>query len=297
MKKYISLLPFYLLSISCLAWQWGNGQQRILLYPNDKNAVIAGFDSLPPLMDYYPARNGIKGRTVVLICPGGGYSHLSWDKEGVVPADIFNNAGIDAFVLRYRLNNGKQEGHHFPDQYNDVTTALRMIKAKAAALGYSINKVGIMGYSAGGHLASMATTIFTEVNATAKDSLGRVSSRPDFSILVYPVIYMDTVVAHRGSRTMLLGNNPSQAMVDSLSTQNRVSAQTPPVMLVLADDDKTVIPQNSIGFYEALKKYKIPATMHIYDHGGHGFGTAPNDPVLSQWPKLCLEWMARLGFK
>ena len=272
-------------------------QQRILLYPNDKSAVIAGFDSLPPLMDYYPAKDGAAGRTAVLICPGGGYSHLAWDKEGVVPAKIFNEKGIDAFVLQYRLNNGKQEGHRFPDQYNDVTTALRMIKAKAASLGYSADKVGVMGFSAGGHLASMATTIYTAVNEKAKDSLQHFSSRPAFSILLYPVIYMDTVVAHRGSRTMLLGNSPSQQMVDSLSTQNRVTTQTPPVMLVLADDDKAVIPQNSVGFYQALKKNNIKSSLLIFDHGGHGFGTAPTDPVLSQWPKLCLEWMARLGFK
>ena len=296
MKHTSRFFTTFLLIMSACFWGLQSySQQRMLLYPNDKNAVIAGFDSLPPLMDYYPATNGAAGRTVVLICPGGGYSHLAWDKEGVVPAKIFNAAGIDAFVLQYRLNNGKQQGHHFPDQYNDVTTALRMIKAKSTTLGYSPEKVGIMGFSAGGHLASMATTIFTGANATAKDSLARYSSRPAFSILLYPVIYMDTVVAHRGSRTMLLGNNPTETMVDSLSTQNRVTAQTPPVMLILADDDKTVIPQNSIGFYQALKKYKVPATMHIYDHGGHGFGTAPADPVLNQWPKLCLEWMARAG--
>lgn len=284
--------------ISCLTATTVKSQQRIWLYPNDKSAVIAGFDSLAPLMDYYPATNGATtGRTAVLICPGGGYSHLAWEKEGVVPAKIFNEKGIDAFVLQYRLNNGKQEGHRFPDQYNDVTTALRMIKAKAASLGYSADKVGIMGFSAGGHLASMATTIFAQTTASSKDSLQRFSSRPAFSILVYPVIYMDTVVAHRGSRTMLLGNNPPQQQVDSLSTQNRVTAQTPPVMLVLADDDKAVIPQNSVGFYQALKRNNVKASLLIFDHGGHGFGTAPADPVLSQWPKLCLEWMARLGYK
>lgn len=298
MNNHFNKLRCYcIVFLATACYTHSQAQQRILLYPFDKNAVIAGFDSVRPFMDYYPAKNGVAGRTAVLICPGGGYSHLAWDKEGVVPAGIFNAAGIDAFVLQYRLNNSRQEGHRFPDQYNDVTTALRLMKANAAALGYSPEKVGVMGFSAGGHLASMAATMFVGANAEAKDSLARYSSRPAFAILLYPVIYMDTVVAHRGSRTMLLGNNPTQAMVDSLSTQNRVTAQTPPVMLVLADDDKTVIPQNSIGFYQALKKYKIPATLHIYDHGGHGFGTAPTDPVLSQWPKLCLEWMARLGFK
>lgn len=273
-------------------------QQRFLLYPNDKNAVIAGFDSLPPFIDYYPAKNGASGRMAILICPGGGYGHLAWEKEGVVPAGIFNEAGVDAYVLRYRLNNAKQQGHRYPDQYNDVTTALRMIKAKATVLGYSADKVGIMGFSAGGHLASMATTMFTPQTTTSKDSLAKFSSRPAFSVLVYPVIDMsDTTVTHRGSRTNLLGNHPAKAFADSLSTQNRVTPQTPPVMLVLADDDKAVIPQNSVGFYQALKKNNVPSSMLIYDHGGHGFGTAPKDPVLSQWPKLTLAWIERLGFK
>lgn len=296
-KNFLLIKTTLLVVIGAFIGQQSLAQQRMLLYPNDRNAVIAGFDSLPPFIDYYPAKNGVAGRTAILICPGGGYSHLAWDKEGAVPASIFNAAGIDAFVLRYRLNNSKQQGHRFPDQYNDITTAIRMVKAKAAALGYNPEKVGVMGFSAGGHLASMATTMFTQVSAMAKDSLTRFSSRPAFSILVYPVIYLDTVVAHRGSRNMLLGPDPTPAMVDSLSTQNRVTAQTPPVMLILADDDRAVIPQNSIGFYQALKKNKVPASMLIYDHGGHGFGTAPTDPVLNQWPKLCLAWMARLGFK
>jgi acetyl esterase/lipase len=273
-------------------------QQRFFLYPNDKNAVIAGFDSLAPFIDYYPAKGGVAGRSAILICPGGGYGHLSWEKEGTVPAGIFNNVGIDAYVLQYRLNNAKQEGHRYPDQYNDVTTALRMMKAKAVSYGYSADKVGIMGFSAGGHLASMATTIFTTNNASAKDSLEHFDSRPAFSVLVYPVIDMsDTSVTHMGSRINLLGKNPPKDLASSLSTQNRVTSQTPPVMLVLADDDKAVIPQNSIGFYQALKKNKIPASMMIYDHGGHGFGTAPKDPILSQWPALVIAWMARLGFK
>jgi acetyl esterase/lipase len=272
-------------------------QQRIFLYASPETVMIKGFDTTAPFMDYYPSANASSSKTAVLICPGGGYTHLAWDKEGVVPARFFNENGIDAFVLRYRLNNGKQEGHRYPAQYNDVTTAMRIIRSRAAEWHIDPDKTGVMGFSAGGHLASTAATILQKGDAAASDPLARIGTRPSFAILIYPVITMDTLFAHRGSRDMLLGKTPETALIDALSTEKRVSADTPPVFLVHADDDKTVPVQNSISFFSALKKYKIPASMFIYDHGGHGFGTAPADPVLSQWQKLCLQWMQRLGFK
>lgn len=273
-------------------------QQRIFLYPPNKDGiVIKGFDSLPPFIDYYPAKNNKSTkRTAVIICPGGGYAHLAWDKEGVVPAKFFNEHGIDAFVLNYRLNNSKQEGHRFPAQYNDVTTALRLIKSTAADYGIDAAKVGVMGFSAGGHLASCAGTMLLDGNAGSVNPLEHIYTRPAFLVLLYPVITMDTSYAHRGSSHMLLGDHPSQSLADSLSTEKRVTKDTPPTMLILADDDKTVPPMNSIAFYTALKQNNIPATMHIYDHGGHGFGTAPKDAILNQWPMLCYEWLTKLGF-
>lgn len=272
-------------------------QQRIFLYASAEGIVNKGFDSLAPFIDYYPSKNPAPGKTAVLICPGGGYSHLAWDKEGVKPALFFNDNGIDAFVLNYRLNNSRQEGHRFPDQYNDVTRALRMIRARAAEWNIDPAKTGVMGFSAGGHLASTAATILQDAEPRSGDPLKRWSSRPAFAILIYPVITMDTVFAHRGSRTMLLGPTPEPSLADALSTEKRVTAATPPTFLALADDDKTVVPQNSIAFYQALKRNKVPASMLIFDHGGHGFGMMPNDPVLSQWPLLCIEWLHRLGFK
>lgn len=273
-------------------------QQRMYLYPSSATGVtIKGFDTTAPYMDYYPAKNAVAGRTAVLICPGGGYQNLAWEKEGTLPARLLNDNGIDAFVLKYRLNNNKQEGHRYPDQYNDVTTAIRIIRSGAADRGIDAAKIGVMGFSAGGHLASMATTIHLKGDPAATDPLLRVDSRPSFSILVYPVISMDTAFGHRGSRNNLLGPTPDAALVAALSTENRVNTDTPPVFLIHADDDKGVPPMNSVVFYEALKKNKVKASLLIYDHGGHGFGMAPNDPLLSQWPLQVVQWLQRQGFR
>jgi acetyl esterase/lipase len=288
------LLPFLLLLLICSKTY---SKQRIFLYSSEVGIVIKGYDTTAPYMDYYPSKNPSKNKTVVLICPGGGYTNLAWDKEGVKPALFFNENGVDAFVLKYRLNNSKQEGHRYPDQYNDVTTAIRIIRSRAAEFGIDPEKTGVMGFSAGGHLASTAATIHLKGDPNATDPLKRYNTRPSFAILMYPVITMDTTFAHRGSRDNLLGKTPDQALVDALSTEKRVNAETPPTILIHADDDKGVLPRNSIEFYLALKRNKVPASMFIYDHGGHGFGMAPQDPLLSQWPSQVVQWMQRLGFK
>lgn len=289
----IIILTLFLVGTQLIA----SSQQRIFIYPSAESVMNKGFDTTAPYMDYYPSKNPSLKKTVVLICPGGGYTHLAWEKEGVLPALFFNENGIDAFVLKYRLNNAKQEGHRYPDQYNDVITAIRIIRSRADEWHIDPEKTGVMGFSAGGHLASTAATILQKGDPAASDPLNRIDTRPSFAILMYPVITMDTTFAHRGSRDMLLGKNPDERLVAALSTEKRVTPATPPVFLVHADDDKTVPVMNSVAFYEALKKNKVPASMHIYDHGGHGFGMAPTDPVLSQWPKLCVQWLQKLGFK
>jgi len=273
------------------------GQERIWLYPpNAPDVFHTGFDSLPPFIDYYPATIPSSNKTAIVICPGGAYAHLAWEKEGTVVAAIFNAAGVDAFVLRYRLNNRKQEGHNYPAQYNDVSTAIQLIRSGKAGKGINPSKIGVLGFSAGGHLASTAATIHKSGNPSAKNWHERFSSRPDFAILIYPVISMDTVFGHRYSREMLLGKSPTEEMVSQLSTQNRVTNNTPPTWLVHASDDKAVPMKNSEVFYEALKKAGVSTELTIYDHGGHGFGTAPTDPELSQWPGLCIEWLRKQHF-
>lgn len=287
------ILVFLLMSIRITA----HSQERIFLYPaNEPGIVIKGFDTTAPFMDYYPSNKVSSHKTAILICPGGGYAHLAFEKEGILPARYFNEQGIDAFVLRYRLNNAKQEGHRFPDQYRDATTALRIIRSRASGWHIDPEKTGIMGFSAGGHLASTVATLLQNAQPEAADPLEKISTRPAFAILMYPVITMDTLFAHRGSRNMLLGNHPDAEMVNALSTDKRVTTATPPVFLVHADDDKAVVPQNSLLFYEALKKFNIPASLTIYDHGGHGFGMAASDSLLNQWPSQAVQWLHRIGF-
>ncbi len=287
----IFLFVFMLSSLFTMA------QEKIYLYPSSQKVTNDGFDKEPPYIEYFKARPDSANGSAILICPGGGYSHLADQHEGVDVARFYNNYGFDAFVLHYRLNNGAQQGHTFPDQYNDVTTAMRIIKSRAKEWKLDPERVGVLGFSAGGHLASMNTTMQLAANRKSKNSLEQWSTRPAFSILIYPVITLSGKAAHHGSREMLLGKNPDNALVDSLSTHNRVDAHTPPTFIVFSTDDNVVPPENGILFYQALREYNIPSSLHIYDHGGHGYGMAPKDPVLNTWPGLSVEWLKRLGYR
>jgi acetyl esterase/lipase len=274
-------------------------QEKIFLYPSDWKVTKEGFDkdTLPPYFDYFKANPDSANGSAILILPGGGYQHLSVTYEGEDVARYFNQRGFETFVLHYRLNNAAQQGHQFPDQFNDVTTAIRIIKSRAKEWKVDPDRVGVLGFSAGGHLSSMLATMHLPANKKSKDPLEHWSSRPAFAILIYPVISLAGKAAHAGSRTNLLGQNPDNILVDSLSTHNRVNEFTPPTFLVYANDDNSVPPENGIMFYQALRKYNIPVSLHIYDHGGHGFGMGPKDKVLSSWPWLCREWLRRQNFR
>ena len=291
MKTFLLLL-FFIFFLSAHA------QEKIFLYPSTEKVTIDGFDrdKEPPYMDHYKAHPDTAHGGAILICPGGAYTNLALQHEGKDVARFFNNQGFDAFVLHYRLNNFEQQGHRFPAPYRDVTTALRIIKSKAKDLHLDGERIGILGFSAGGHLASMASTMFLPAHKKSKDPLEKFNSRPAFSILIYPVITLAGAAAHAYSREMLLGKNPDPTLVDSLSTQNRITAHTPPTFLVYANDDKAVPPENGILYYEALRKFNINVNLHIYDRGGHGFGLGPKDPVLKTWPTLSIEWLKKLGF-
>ncbi len=249
-----------------------SAQEKIFLYADHSAADAPYIESFPA-----PKSNGI----TILVCPGGGYTQLAVDHEGKDVAKFYNKSGFDAWVLHYRVNQDGKYSYRYPDQYNDVTTAMKIVKSKAKDAA----KVGIIGFSAGGHLASMATTMHVE------------NSRPAFSMLIYPVIAMSGDIVHKGSRENLLGKDPDEKLADSLSTQNRVDKNTPPTFIVYSTDDDVVMVENGIVFYEALHKYNVPATIHIFDHGGHGYGLAPKDPVISIWPKLSVEWIKTLKFK
>jgi acetyl esterase/lipase len=229
-------------------------------------------------------------RTAVLILPGGAYHGLALQKEGEDPARWFNHLGIPAFVLIYRLG----PRYHYPAPFDDATRAMRYVRVHAADYGISPNRIGIMGFSAGGHLASTVGTHFLAGKPDAADPLDRASSRPDFLVLGYPVI--DPLgPAAVASYHWLLGDAPDPQLVALLSNDTQVTAETPPTFLVAASDDDAVSPLNSVNFYTALVKAGVPVEMHLYDHGGHGFGMAALDPVLSPWMDTLLLWLEHRG--
>jgi acetyl esterase/lipase len=266
-----------------------SAQDKILLYPSTQKVTIDGFDKEPPFIEFFKAKGKANGATI-LVVPGGGYTVVTHTYEGNDVAKFYNEHGYDAYVLHYRLNDGERKGHRHPAQYNDVTTAIRIVKSKAK----DPERVGILGFSAGGHLSSMCATMHVPANKNSKEPFEQFNSRPAFAILIYPVITFGAK-AHAGSREMLLGKNPDRAMVDSLSTENRVNEKTSPTFIIYSTDDDVVPVENGIMFYDALRKHNVPATIHIYDHGGHGYGLGGNDPVLSSWGKLSVDWIKSLN--
>ena len=214
------------------------------------------------------------------------------EKEGVEVAQWMNERGIAAFVLRYRCGGGANQQ---PVPHNDAQRAIRMVRSGAKQWQIDPDRVGVLGFSAGGHLASSAATIFDPGNPDSADSVERLSSRPDFAVLVYPVISMRPPVTHGGSRSNLLGENPSERDVESWSTDERVTKKTPPTFLVHASDDGPVPVKNSLLFYEALVKHGVPCELHVYEHGGHGFGMLRGERPADAWPHLLEPWLRGRG--
>ena len=244
-----------------------------------------------PTLAAYVVPQGRGVGTAVIVCPGGGYQNLSMDKEGDQIARWLNSIGVTAFVLKYRLG----PKYHHPVELNDAQRAIRTVRYKAADYRVLPDRIGIMGFSAGGHLASTAGTHFDTVNAGATDPIDRLSSRPDFLVLVYPVISFTTPYVHRGSLRNLLGDQPDPKLVENLSNELQVTAQTPPTFLFHTSTDTTVPPENSALFYLALRKAGVPAEMHIYERGPHGVGLAQTDEALSSWPARLADWLRGRG--
>jgi len=247
--------------------------------------------TIPTLSIFIP-KDAKPNQTAVIICPGGGYMHLAFDKEGTKVAEWFNSLGIAAFVLKYRLPNDLIMKNKNVGPLQDAQEAVRYVRQNAAKLNIDPNKIGILGFSAGGHLAS---TLSTHYDDKVYESTYKVSARPDFSILMYPVISMENQITHKGSQTNLLGSNPSQDLIDSYSNEKKVTSKTPPAFLIHATDDTVVIPENSINYYLALKKNGIKAELHLYEKGGHGFGLGVND-TSKFWTRDCVEWLKANGY-
>jgi len=241
-------------------------------------------------MYVYLPKIGVNTGAAVVICPGGGYIMEAMDHEGYDLAEWLTTQGVAGIVLKYRLPYGHDE---IP--LEDAQRALRIVHQKAAEWGINPAKIGIAGSSAGGHLASTAGTRFDLGKPDATDPIEKYSCRPDFMLLLYPVITFSEEFGHMGSRTNLIGSGNKWELVEKYSNELHVTAQTPPTFLILADDDGAVPTRNSIEFYMALKKYKIPAEMHIFRDGGHGFGMTKKNLPVDQWPNLFAQWMKAQG--
>jgi acetyl esterase/lipase len=246
----------------------------------------------PSLYVYLPPADKATG-TAVLICPGGGYAALAFNHEGNAIAKWLNENGIAGIILKYRLPSDFIMKKKSIGPLQDVQEALRTIRRNAAKWNIDPQKIGVMGFSAGGHLASTLSTHYDEKVYEVKDST---SARPDFSILLYPVITMDSSFTHAGSRRNLIGEDPGDEAVKRFSNELQITENTPPAFLVHSGDDNSVPVKNSIVYYEGLKKYNIPSELHIFQKGGHGYGLATGRDTQSAWPALCLSWMKSLGF-
>ncbi|MBD8563247.1 alpha/beta hydrolase [Oxalobacteraceae sp. CFBP 8763] len=243
----------------------------------------------PDLTIYLPAVDRPNG-TAVIVCPGGGYERLSMDREGEQTARWLTTLGVTAFVLKYRM---RDFGHPAPLQ--DVLRAVRLVRSEAARFGVQPDRIGVMGSSAGGHLAASAGTLFDHQLGRTGAALDRVSARPDFLMLMYPVITMDGPAVHAGSRKALLGAAPSQADIELMSLERQVTARTPPTLLIHTQADQAVPVENSILFYQALTRAKVPAEMLLFEQGSHGMGMRDGLGTASLWPRRAEEWLRARG--
>jgi acetyl esterase/lipase len=300
-QNLMVLLPLILL-IPIKAW---NQEVRIALYngaiPNSKASTVKEFSEKkeifilrnvkePDIAIYLPTKQSATGQCIV-ICPGGGYWQLSYDLEGTDIARYFNSIGIAAGVLKYRLPSKEYCIDPNKAPLLDAQRAIRLVRHHASKWNIHPDKIGIMGFSAGGHLASTLGTHFDFGNPTAKDSVEKQSCRPDFMILIYPVISLSDSVTHLGSRRMLLGDNPTEALVLNYSNELHVRAGTPPTFLMHADNDSAVSVENSLLFYKALRKKNIPAELHIVSEGDHGFGLSPANDHVAAWTNQLKLWL------
>ncbi len=291
LRYLIAIVAATLLALTTLAQNRPQEPNPVLLWPDGAPGAIGKEDAdQPSLLIHLPAATKATG-TGVVVCPGGGYGHLAMDHEGRQIAEWLNSLGVAAFVLKYRL--GPRYRHPAPLQ--DAQRALRYVRLHAKDFRLLGDRIGIWGFSAGGHLASTAGTHFDAGNASATDTIERMSSRPDFMILAYPVISFSAEYTHVGSRNNLLGEKPDPKLVESLSNEKQVTPQTPPTFLFHTDEDIGVPAENSVAFYLALRKAGVPAEIHIYQRGKHGVGLAGTDPILAAWAGRLADWLKLRG--
>ncbi len=267
---------------------------RVRLWPDGAPGARGDAETDQPFVDISRADPATANGAAFVICPGGGYGGLASDHEGRQIAKWCNGVGATALVLHYRLGS---KGYHYPTQLLDVQRAVRFARANARRLGVDPSRIGIIGFSAGGHLASMAATLFDERPAGGTDdAIDRESARPDVAVLAYPVISLGEMHAHRGSRKNLLGPADTDELAATLSTERRVTAATPPTFLFQTDEDAGVPAENAVAFYLACRRQGVPAELHSYRRGPHGVGFALGDHVLGGWSDLLRDWLRDRGF-
>lgn len=257
--------------------------------PSPDGELISGVQR--PVLTVWRAPADRANGTAVVICPGGGYQVLAVEKEGSDVARWLNGIGVTAFVLRYRLR-----GWGHPAPLRDALRAMRLVRSRAAEFGVRPERIGILGFSAGGHLAASASTLYDDPDGRTGAALDAVAARPDFTVLLYPVISFVAACAHRGSRQNLLGPDPEPALVEKLSPERQVNVATPPAFLMHTAEDTTVPLENSVLYYQALRAAGVPAELRVYEQGRHGIGLRPEHEAGRRWPAACAAWLATLGF-
>ena len=269
-------------------WPDGTSPKSEGLETSAKNGILWIENVQEPTLEVYlPSKQNSTGQGV-LICPGGGYQGLAYDWEGTDIAKWLNANGIAGFVLKYRLPNEGTGGTKAP--HMDAKRGLRIMRANATRWNLNPDKIGVMGFSAGGHLASTLGTQFGKKESNPVDDIDELSDRPDFMILMYPVISMAKNITHGGSRKNLIGENPNESMISRYSSELNITSSTPPTLLIHSADDEAVPVENSIQFFLGLKRNKVPAEMHVYPEGGHGYSLAINNGPAS-WPETALAWL------
>jgi acetyl esterase/lipase len=276
-----------LLGVWCVCSSLQAAEETVLLWPEGAPGKVGDEPTDKPWLWLYPADPARNTQTAVVICPGGGYAVHAVDHEGTQVARWFNSIGVNAYVLKYRL----APRYKHPAMMQDVQRAIQHVRAHADQYHVAADRIGVMGFSAGGHLASTCATHFLEADPQSADPVSKVPSRPDFAVLAYPVISMTEDWGHRGSLKNLLGENPDPELAKSLSNDQMVTPQTPPTFLFHTAEDAGVPPQNSVAFFAACLKHKVPAELHVYQKGPHGVGLAPGYPDLAGWKEHVHFWL------
>ena len=294
MKLILTAFTFFILFNCAVSHAQTRDSVKIYLWPDGAPlAQGTAEEDKPSITVYFPEKSKAT-QGGVLICPGGGYVTLALGHEGWQVAKWYNEQGITAAILRYRVGTWDHKRYKHPVPLMDVTRAMRLFRSKAKEYNLNPEKIGVMGFSAGGHLASCLSTMFDGGNPKAKDPVERISSRPNFAVLVYPVISFRTKFSFDFGRGVLLGDNASPSLVDSMSTETRVTNYTPPTFLVHAADDN-VKAENSLAYYWALRENGVSAEIHIYERGGHGFGMYPKEPRIADWTERLKNWLRNRG--